>query len=141
MLSNNNKINRFELVSNVVPASNTQGEYYFPDLPNLRNVKTWKISAYNYGQITADPNNIPVITVVDMQKAYLILYITDKYNIKMPLYNFCTFGDFYQTIANNNGTIPLDNVVIEWSKSFIKFPIGHTNTAQFSVLLGVFYNK
>lgn len=141
MLSNNNKINRFELVSNVIPAGSTQSDYYFPDLPNLRHVKTWKISAYNFGQITADANNIPVITLQDMQKAWLILYITDKYNIKMPMYNFCTIGDYNTTITNSNGTIPLDNVVIDWSKSYVRFPIGHTNTAQFSVLIGVFYNK
>ena len=141
MISTGFKVGKYELVTLVVAAASGRNEYYFPDLPNLRNAQIQTISVYDENSVPKDPNNIDVVTNDDVRKAFLVLNINDKEDIKTPMSTLMNIG--YQgapvTQTNtSNGYIPFAGQIVTWPKSYVKFPDGH-DAKQFSILLGVFY--
>ena len=141
MTSTGFKVGKYEFVNIVVPAADTRSEFYFPDLPNLRDARIQAISVYTSSNIAADPNGISVMNVTDTEKCFLVLNINDKEDIKIP---FVSLVALYTTVlaslnlANQNGYLPFAGQVVRWSKSYVKFPSGH-DAGQFSICMGVFY--
>lgn len=141
MLANNFKIGKFELVTLVVAAAAGRNEYYFPDLPNLRNAMIQAISVYSDDIFSTDPNNIPLISTADLRKSFLVLNINDKEDVKIPmttLMNIAIQGAPATQSNSANGYVPFAGQIVTWPKSYVKFPNGHAVT-QFSIVIGVFY--
>ena len=135
-------INRYEYVEIDITSTPAIGQqYYFPDLPQLRDAKIEKISSYISSFMTKTVNNYTPISSTDLMTVFLVLNINDKENIKMPLSNFVNIGNPSSAGAlyNSNGYIPLNNVVVRWSKSYIKF-VGSPSASIFGVPIGVFYS-
>jgi hypothetical protein len=141
MLTTGFKVSKYELVNVIVPANDSKNEYYFPDLPNLRDAQVKAMSVYQNGVVAIDPNGISNMTVADLDTAFLVLNINDKEDIKIPMSSLCAL-QYTATPANNrcnfNGYLPFAGQVIRWPKSYVKFPVGH-DTIQFSINIGVFY--
>jgi hypothetical protein len=138
----NKGVSKYELVEVVIPSTATVGsQYFFPDLPNLKNVKTEKLSAYNSALFALTPENYTPITSQDMKGVFLILNISDTEDIKMPLSNLVNIGNFSSAgvYFNSNGYIPLADLPIRWSKSYYKFVVAPTVGIVFSIPLGIFY--
>lgn len=141
MLATNFKVGKFELVTLVVAAGAGRNEYYFPDLPNLRNALIQTISVYDYTTFQYDPNNIPLISNADARQSYLVLNINDKEDIKIPMTTLMNIGAQGAPVSQNNsanGYVPFAGQIVTWPKSYVKFPNGHA-VAQFSIVIGVFY--
>jgi hypothetical protein len=141
MLSTGFKISKYEFVTIVVNAGDTRSEFYFPDLPNLRNGQIQTISIYPGGTIATDPNAIPVLSVVDARQSFLVLNINDKEDIKIPLISLVSIRyevSAPSNLASQNGYLPFAGQVVRWPKSYVKFPNGHS-VGQFSICMGVFY--
>lgn len=141
MLFTGFKVGKYEFVNIIVPATAPQNEFYFPDLPNLRNAQVQAISLYTDAIIAANPDGIALLSTTDATRGFLILNINDKEEIKIPLVSTVSlFTTVLPTLnlGNQNGYLPFNNQVITWSKSYVKFPQGHAAT-QFAIGLGVFY--
>jgi hypothetical protein len=141
MLTTGFKVGKYELITIVVQAGDTRQEYYFPDLPNLRNAHVQTISVYNEATVTTDPNNIATMTTADVRQSFLVLNINDKEDVKIPMGTLCNLkyqGSPIYNTANQNGYMPFAGQIITWPKSYVKFPNGH-DAGQFSIVLGVFY--
>ena len=133
------KLNKYEFVSVTVPAGDTTNEYYFPDLPNLRNAKVSTLSAYYSSLLAKTPDNIDLISLTDLESAYLVLNISDKEDIKIPMFNLLSIVRFAADFANQDGYPALKGKVIRWPQSYIKFPDGHGVMTKFNIAIGVFY--
>ena len=141
MLTTGFKVGKYELVTIVVQAGDTRQEYYFPDLPNLRNAHIQTISVYNEATVTTDPNNIATMTTADVRQSFLVLNINDKEDVKIPMGTLCNLkyqGSPIYNTANQNGYMPFAGQIVTWPKSYVKFPNGH-DAGQFSIVIGVFY--
>jgi hypothetical protein len=138
MWFDNKSVKRYELVNINIPAASTTPEWYFPDLPNLTDAKIEKINAYYAPVISKSPANIALISIADVQSAYLVLVSNDKEEIRIPLMDLVCLGQPGNILVSVNGYLPIHDKIIQWSKSYIKFVSSYAATA-FTIQLGVFY--
>jgi hypothetical protein len=126
----------------LVVNSNT-GKFYFPDLPQLRTAKIQAISFYSrVSTMTKDINNVNLVTVADTSNCFLTLYSGNKEAIQnLPLYKLINVTQTQQ--GNNDGLFQFDNLVVDFSKSYVQFATGYTPTSvlPYSFEFGVYYIK
>lgn len=122
-----------------IPVLAQQNRYYFPDLPNLRHVKTSSISFYFATTLAKDINNIPLVPT-SATSAFLTLTSNNEEVIqKLDLMLFNPISSNI-TYWNNTGVLPLDDLVFDFSKSYVEFASGVAfPAAPFSFAFGVFY--
>lgn len=140
MLNTEFKIPNYQFVT--VQADVAQNRYYFPDLPNLRDVLTVKIVAYNEKNFASDINNVPVVDINVYQNSTFTLYSKGReflQKVDLMLFNTITTQALY---SNQNGTVGLQPVEIDFSKSYIE-NLGTTPTGGFpySYCFGIYYFK
>lgn len=139
MLLNTKKTANYQFVS--VQINGLQNRYYFPDLPNLRNVRTHKIVAYNTRNFTVDINNVANVTTGIFQSSYVTLYANGfEFIQKMDLISLSTLQG-YNVYSNQNGSIALAPVEIDFSKCYIELTKTTPLSYPFSFTFGVYYNK
>ena len=142
MLATGFKVSKYEFVEIVVSAGDTRTEFYFPDLPNLRNAQIQAISLYTTGVISSDPNGIDNMGNADAEQSFLVLNINDKEDIKLPMVSLValnyTSGGGANNLSSQNGYLPFASQIVRWPKSYVKFPNGH-DAGQFAICIGVFY--
>ena len=135
------RLERYQLVTINVPAGSTVRQWYFPDQPDLRDAIIQHISAYHADLVSLSPQNLTVISSADLCNAYMVLNIGEKEDIKIPLNNFIVLGEpISSPVYNVNGYIPLADLHIHWSKSYIQFAAPYAAT-QFQIMFGVFYKN
>jgi hypothetical protein len=132
-------VKRSEYCEIAVPATNTNQVVYFPDLPNLRNTKTFGLSAYNHHSLINALSGNLVINDTSSKKILVFLYFENGLFIAQPLYSFIN-------VDPNNGYYQLPVAMagqnIVWSKSYIQI----TDTADIpnisgkSLVFNVYYS-
>ena len=119
------------------------GKYYFPDIPQLRDAKLQAIEIIPAisGWVDADYNNVTLVDYTNFRGAYVTLYSGNKEAIQnlpaLKLFNIAN-----QTQANVDGLFTLDNIIVDFSKSYIQFATAEIPaTFPRSVLFNIFYIK
>jgi len=140
MLNTDFRIPNYQFVT--VQADGLQNRYYFPDLPNLRDVLTVKIMAYNEKNFARDINNIPMVDVNVFQNSTFTLYSKGReflQKVDLMLFNTISTQNLY---SNQNSTVGLQPVEIDFSKSYIE-NLGTTPSGGFpySYSFGIYYFK
>lgn len=129
-------VDNYQLVS--INMTSSQSKYYFPDLPNLRKVKTIGMSAYIPTLITTDNNGVSLST--NYNRVYVTLVTgNDEFISKMDLIHF---NGIYSKIGfgSCNGLFQLNEPEIFWSKSYVEYGQGTLPAAVPSCLcFGVYY--
>ena len=125
----------------VVNQAISGGKYYFPDIPQLRDAKIQAISFYGGGltPIIADYNNVTVMNNADALRSFVTLYSGNKEAIQnLPILKLVnvTVGT-----GNADGLFTIDNLKVDFSKSYVNFASGYTPTTplNFSIMFGVYY--
>lgn len=126
----------------LVVTSNS-GKAYFPDLPQLRTAKIQAISFYQANSgMTKDINNVNLLNSADTAYCFLTLYSGNKEAVQnLPLFKLVNTT---QSLAgNNDGLFQFDNLIVDFSKSYIQFSSGYTptTTLPYSFEFGVYYIK
>jgi hypothetical protein len=140
MFYDSKRVSKFSLVSISVTA--VGNKWYFPDQPQLRGKKIQKIVAYDDRIMPFSPDNVPLIQGGSFADIFLILYVNDREDIKMPCSHLFTQTSAISASAvqNNNGYIPLFDLPIVWEKSYVNAPGSYTPlTSQEVFMFGVFY--
>lgn len=141
MFFDSKPIKNYALVQ-VPTLSGTGGSFFtIPDQPELRGRQVEKIVAYNNEMVSATPSGQNVVTVANVNAAYLVLYVNEREDIKISLVHLISSNNASGTIyGSNNGYIPFANLNIVWSKSYVKVPNGTiVPAANQAFLFGVFY--
>ena len=124
-------------------ANSQQSKWYFPDLPQLRTAKIQAISFYQANSgMTKDINNVNLLNLTDLTAAYITLYSGNKEAIQnLPLYKLINITTNQQ--GNNDGLFQFDNLIVDFSKSYVSFANGYTptTTLPYSFEFGVYYIK
>jgi hypothetical protein len=149
-----NKLQKSEIVTINVPNGTTATKFYFPDNSVLRTdssqlVRTKGVEFYPAQAVAKSPNGVTNMGSVDLCSAYLVLYIDDAGGeyVKIPVVKLIS-------VANNTTTafpgepynyphvieIPeLDNLMVNWPKSYIMFPAALSAT-NLSITSTVYYD-
>lgn len=141
MITTNNKIINYQFVS--LQANAVQERYYFPDLPNLRNVSTYRIIAYTDVQFARDINNVPLVTMSVFSASYITINsggVEIIQKLDLNLFNTIVSADVN---SNTNGVYDLKPVNIDFSKSYVQLSngAGLLPVPPFVYAFGIYYAK
>jgi hypothetical protein len=92
--------------------------------------------------MSKDINNVNLVGNGDIVNAYLTLYSGNKEAVQnLPLIKLINVTA--QQSGNNDGLFTLDNLVVDFSKSFVQFASGYSpvTTLPYSFEFGVYYTK
>jgi hypothetical protein len=131
--------------------NNTNDSYYFPDIPQLRDAKIQAISFYPSLTSNKDVNNVNLLTISDTSYAYLTLYSGNKEAVQnLPLLKLVNLARAQtngttetNTPGNSDGLFTFDNLVVDFSKSYVRFSTGHSLSTSLpaSICFQIFYIK
>jgi hypothetical protein len=137
---NFNKCVNYQFVS--ITVQNETSKYFFPDLPNLRgDVYIQRIHVYMAPTLSADVNKVNNISglgggalgTLTLNKGSDEIFKDLDLNLLNPFQ-----GD--NVIYNTQGSLYLDNIIIDFSKSFVQI-LASATTPPFSICFGIFYIK
>jgi hypothetical protein len=141
-------IRRFEMVELVIPAASTATRFNFPDIPQLRSDVTKDIciraiEAYSADSIPTDFNGNPVATLAQVQLASLTLYVEGEESLfRIPLVKLLNvYGLTVAPLLWTDEINQFDNIMVDWTKSYISTPTAFGNAAQFAFVLGTTYKR
>lgn len=140
---NNRKMRtqNYEFVSVNVPASSTSQRYYFPDLPNLRDVSLNLIEAYNLQTISVDPNGLTICPDTDFKRSFLVLYANERESIfRIPLIALNRFVPGATYVPGVQNLYEFANQRIVWSKSYVQLGAAPSVATTFNFCFGIFYS-
>ena len=123
--------------------NDANGKYYFPDIPQLRDAKLQAIEIITNisGWMDADYNNVTLVSYSNFRGAYVTLYSGNKEAVQnLPALKLFNLADVTQ--ANIDGLFTLDNIVVDFSKSYIQFATSSIPSSfPLSVLFNIYYIK
>jgi hypothetical protein len=134
---NFNKCVNYQFVS--ITVQNETAKYFFPDLPNLRgDVYIQRIHAYLAPTLTADVNKVNnssggALGTLTLNKGSDEIFKDLDLNLLNPFQ-----GD--NVIYNAQGSLYLDNIMVDFSKSFVQI-LASATAPPFSICFGIFYIK
>lgn len=145
-------LKRYELIELIVTANLGATRQNFPDIPQLRDDTTQDIivralESFSILSMPLSPQGNPVASVVQLQNAFLILYIDGEESVRqIPLQRLCNTAAILATSAQQWQNYPTDteDLKVDWNKSYIQFaqpPNTGGANAQFSIMVGVEYKK
>lgn len=142
-------IKRFELIELIIPAGSTAIKFQYPDIPQLRDDTTQDIlvrglRGYSIETMPLSPTGNPVATTAQLQNSFLILYIEQEESIyQLPMIELNTIFQALATGTSQQVFEPteLQDLKIDWNKSYIQTAAPYNNEADFSIMLGVTYKK
>ena len=136
MTYNTKPFENYQFVS--IQMQSAQGRFYFPDLPNLRNVYTTGLIFYPTNVSPTDNNKF---TAADSINSYLTLNSNgEEFVQKLGLLNLISIYAINK--QNPFGLTTLPNVKIEYQKSYVEQAYG-TGSLSYPCCFqfGVYYSK
>jgi len=138
-----NKVQNYEFLEIVIPASSTGTRFYAPDQPQLRFTSLLNLVCYTTDTIS---NSIlsgnPLLSIANLQKTFLVLYYNDKESVnRIPVLELNRVVSNAATAAFSFDITPFAGQQIIWAKSYIQTPTAYSSisASNFSVCLGVYY--
>jgi hypothetical protein len=137
MIYNTKPFENYQFVS--IQMQSAQGRYYFPDLPNLREVYTTGIIFYPVTISPTDVNKFPASAQAG--NCYITLNCNgEEFVQKLSLINLITMNT--NGTQNPFGLTTLPNVKIQYQKSYVEIAYGQTlSTFPSCWQFGVYYSK
>jgi hypothetical protein len=138
---------RFEMIELVIVANATGTRFNFPDLPQLRSdvtkdIVVRAIETYTVDDLTTDFNGNPPCTAAVMKLASLTLYIEGEESMfRLPLVKLHNVYAAAATQFYTQDQNQFDNLMIDWTKSYISTPTPFGIGTQFSFVFGIVYQR
>lgn len=139
------KLFNFQFVS--IKFSALANQYYFPDIPMLRDRKVYKINTYFKSTLPVDNNNTQVVgintpstTSFQDSNYYLTLYINGMEKIKSLDMNLINPIQSTKNTYSNAGSLFLVPTTIDFSKSYVQQSFNGTPmTPPLAFAFGIYY--
>jgi hypothetical protein len=136
------KAMKYELVELVIPGvagGQTGTRWNFPDLPKLRYTSLQAVSVFTDGTLTTSPLGNTLMPTSVLKTAYLTFYANERQDLyRIPLLEM----NHIQNSANDPFSRQLFEFTgqkVTWEKTFIELGAAPANTANRSIVLGVYY--
>jgi len=138
-----NKVQNYEFLEIVIPASSTGTRFYAPDQPQLRFTSLLNLVCYTTDTISNSVlSGNPLLSIANLQKTFLVLYYNDKESVnRIPVLELNRVVSNAATAAFSFDITPFAGQQIIWAKSYIQTPTayGSISASNFSVCFGVYY--
>ena len=138
-----NKVQNYEFLEIVIPASSTGTRFYAPDQPQLRFTSLLNLVCYTTDTISNSVlSGNPLLSIANLQKTFLVLYYNDKESVnRIPVLELNRVVSNAATAAYSFDITPFAGQQIIWAKSYIQTPTayGSISASNFSVCFGVYY--
>lgn len=140
-------IKRFEQVELVIPAGNTALRIPFPDIPQLRSDVTQdviirQLETYSAESMPNDYNNNPLVTFAQLQKCFITFYIQQEESIfRMPMIKLLNVFNSAATYFYTEELNQFENLMVDWTKTYITLASSLANGAIVVINLGVGYQR
>lgn len=136
------KAMKYELVELVIPGvagGQTGTRWNFPDLPKLRYTSLQAVSVFTDGTLTTSPLGNTLLATSVLKSAYLTFYANERQDLfRIPLLEM--------NHMQNSASDPFSRQLFEftgqkvtWEKTYIELGTAPANTANRSIVLGVYY--
>lgn len=139
-------IKRYELIELAIPAAFSGSQFNIPILQQLAQTSSQDIiiralEFFSVLEIPTSATNQPVVPMAQLQASFLTLYIEGEESVRrIPLVRLRPIHNAGATSFFVEDTALFDNVMVDWSKSYIELPAGFGG-GGFSFLMGVWYKK
>ena len=138
-----NKVQNYEFLEIVIPASSSGTRFYAPDQPQLRFTSLLNLVCYTTDTISNSVlSGNPLLSIANLQKTFLVLYYNDKESVnRIPVLELNRVVSNAATAAYSFDITPFAGQQIIWAKSYIQTPTayGSISASNFSVCFGVYY--
>ena len=138
-----NKVQNYEFLEIVIPASSTGTRFYAPDQPQLRFTSLLNLVCYTTDTISNSVlSGNPLLSIANLQKTFLVLYYNDKESVnRIPVLELNRVVSNAATAAFSFDITPFAGQQIIWAKSYIQTPVAYSSisASNFSVCFGVYY--
>ena len=138
-----NKVQNYEFLEIVIPASSSGTRFYAPDQPQLRFTSLLNLVCYTTDTISNSVlSGNPLLSIANLQKTFLVLYYNDKESVnRIPVLELNRVVSNAATAAFSFDITPFAGQQIIWAKSYIQTPTayGSISASNFSVCFGVYY--
>lgn len=136
-----NPLLNYQFVS--LQANAVQERYYFPDLPNLRDAKVYRIVCYNVNQFSVDINNVALANLNILASSYITINSGGQEVIQKLDLNMFVTTTGANIFTNTNGSTDLTPMKIDFSKSYVQLSqgAGISPTIPFVYAFGIYYAK
>jgi len=140
-------VKRYEMIELIIPGGNAALKIPFPDIPQLRSDVTQDIviralETFTAESVPVDFNTNPVITFAMLQKLSLTLYIEQEQSVNnVPLVKILNLAEFAAGYFFNFEKTQFEDLMVDWTKSFLTLSSSLGNAANIAFLLGVEYKR
>jgi hypothetical protein len=140
-------ITRYEAIELIIPILAPGTRFNFLDKPQLRSDVTKDIivqgiKAFSVVEKPLTFNGNPTASVAQMQASELTLYVDGEESIfRIPLTELMNSQNFAATFFSQQFPDEFDNLMIDWTKSYITTPAPYANAAAFAFLFGISYKR
>jgi hypothetical protein len=140
-------ITRYEAVELIVPAGFGGTRINFLDIPQLRSDVTKDIivqgiKTFSAAEKPVDFNGNTVASMAQLQNAELTLYVDGEESIfRVPLTELINGQNFTNTFFSQQFPDEFDNLMIDWTKSYITADQPFDSETQFVFLFGISYKR
>jgi hypothetical protein len=139
---------RYEMIETQIPALASGTRFNFNDQPQLRTDQTQDVviqglETFTVTDVPLSPNAIALPTKAQLIATYLVLYVNGEESIyRIPLVKLHTINNLADPFNNAESDTPrFENLLVDWTKSYLFTPAAYGNATTFSFLLGVVYKK
>jgi hypothetical protein len=140
---------RYELIELVIPAGSTGTRFPYPDIPQLRDDTTQDIiirglETFTIENMPLSANGNVVATTAQLLNCFLVLYVENEESVHLvPLIKL---QNIFQALATGTSQqtfeiVQVEDLKVDWNKSYIQMAVPPGNDANFSIMVGVEYKK
>jgi hypothetical protein len=133
---------KYELVELVIPGvggGQTGTRWNFPDLPKLRYTSLQAATIFTAGTLTLSPLGNAIMSTTRLAKAYITFYANERQDLyRIPLLEMNHIQNSVPD-AFSRQLFEFAGQKVTWEKTYIEFGSAPGNTANESILLGVYY--
>lgn len=140
-------ITRYEAIELLIPALATGTRFNFLDKPQLRSDVTKDIivqgiKTFSNPEKPIDFNGNAVATIAQLANAELTLYVDGEESIfRIPLTELMNSQNFGATFFSQEFPDEFDNLMIDWTKSYVTADVAFANATAFVFLFGISYKR
>lgn len=117
-----------------------QQRYYFPDLPELRNVRLDSMSFYSASIFPVNKEGVGLVNTALNLPVFLTLYSEGRERVQKLDCSYLQSIALSNTFTSNDSRFNFNGMKVDFSKSYVQYSGGSTPQAPpYSFLFGIFY--
>lgn len=117
-----------------------QQRYYFPDLPELRNVRLDSISFYSASMFPVNKEGVPLLNTALNLPVFLTLYSDGRQKVQKLDCSYLNSIALSNNFTSNDARINFNGMKVNFSKSYVQYSSASTpQTPPYSFLFGIWY--